>query len=126
AIGGPFSGQVPTDTPSRRAILSCQPTGPQDEGACAHKIVSRLARRAFRRPVTKAEVDSLMAAYQAGRTKGTFELGVERALRSILVDPEFLFRIERTPAAVKPDTPYKITDLELASRLSFFLWSSIR
>jgi len=125
AIAGPYSGQVPTDTPSRRAILTCQPTGAQEEVACANKIISRLARRAFRRPVTKAEVDSLMAAYQAGRTKGTFELGVERALRSILVDPEFLFRIERTPANVKADTPYKIPDLELASRLSFFLWSSI-
>src|SRR5262245_5841 len=125
AIAGPFSGQVPTDTPSRRAILICQPAGAQDELACANKIISRLARRAFRRPVTKAEVDSLMAAYQAGRTKGTFELGIERALRSILVDPEFLFRIERAPATVKVDTPYKITDFELASRLSFFLWSSI-
>ena len=125
AIDGPFSGQIPTDTPSRRAILTCKPTGAQDEVACANKIISRLARRAFRRPVTKAEVDGLMAAYQEGRTKGTFELGIERALRSILVDPEFLFRIERVPATVRADAPYKISDIELASRLSFFLWSSI-
>jgi hypothetical protein len=125
AVAGPFNGQIPTDTPSRRALFVCRPTSAQDETACATKIVSTLARRAFRRPATKTEVDGLLAAYREGRARGSFDHGIERALRAVLVDPEFLFRIERTPANVRPNTPHKITDIELASRLSFFLWSSI-
>jgi cytochrome c553 len=124
-IGGPFNGKVPTDTPSRRAILVCQPKSPAEEPACANQIVSRLARRAFRRPVGKADVDMLMRAFNEGRRGATFDHGIERALRAMLVDPEFLFRIERAPATVKPGVAYRLTDIELASRLSFFLWSSI-
>jgi mono/diheme cytochrome c family protein len=125
AISGPFNGQTPTDTPSRRAILICQPATEREEAACAEKIISRLARRAFRRPVTRTDVDVLMRAFRAGRADTTFDRGIERALRTILVDPEFLFRIERQPADVKPGAAYKLSELDLASRLSFFLWSSI-
>jgi mono/diheme cytochrome c family protein len=125
AVNGPFNGQIPVDTPSRRAIFVCQPTSSRDEAACAEKIISRLARRAFRRPVSNTDVDVLMRSYREGRANATFDRAIERSLRTILVDPEFLFRIERQPAGVAPDTAYKLSDLDLASRLSFFLWSSI-
>jgi hypothetical protein len=116
---------VPKDTPSRRAIFVCRPSSAKDELACAEKILGNLARRAYRRPVTKADVQVLMPFYTLGREQGGFDAGVELALRRILVDPQFLFRIERDPAGLAPNTSYRLTDLELASRLSFFLWSSI-
>ena len=124
-ISGPFHGQVPADTPSRRQILVCRPESSQGEEPCAKSILSTLARRAYRRPVTDAGVQTLVGFYRAGRRGGSFDEGIQQALISILTDPEFLFRIERDPTAAPPGTLYRISDLELASRLSFFLWSSI-
>ncbi len=123
---GPFDGQVPVDTPSRRAIFSCYPETPSEEGPCARQILASLARRAYRRPVTDTDVQPIVAAYERGRGDGGgFEDGIRWAIEATLVSPKFLFRIERDPADVAPGTPYRISDLELASRLSFFLWSSI-
>lgn len=124
-IGGPFNVTGPGDTSSRQKIFVCRPTRTEDQEVCAKKILSTLARRAYRRPVTAADVQPLLAFYRAGQSQRGFEAGIERALRRILVDPEFLFRTERDPANVAPDTAYRISDLQLASRLSFFLWSSI-
>jgi len=124
-IGGPYNGQVPEDSPSRRRILVCSPGSPREETACASKILSTLARRAYRRPATSDDVDTLMAFYKSGRAEGDFESGVRAALERLLVSPDFLFRIEADPANVKPDAPYRVSDVALASRLSFFLWSSI-
>ncbi len=124
-VGGPFNATGPGDTPSRRAIFSCHPSPRLSEAACARQIFSRLGRRAYRRPVTERDLRTLAAIYETGRAEGGFELGIERALARMLVAPEFLFRLERDPAGVAPGAPYRVTDLELASRLSFFLWSSI-
>ena len=127
-IRGPFDATPPSDddvTPSRERIFTCAPDSPQAEPVCAGEILGSLARRAFRRPMTDDDVAALMAFYDVGRAKGSFESGIELALRAILVDPEFLFRVERDPADAEPGAPYRISDLELASRLSFFLWSSI-
>ena len=124
-ISGPFDATGPGDTPTRRRILRCQPAHAADEEPCAREILSALARRAFRRPLTPSDVDALLAFYAAGRRDGTFETGIQRGLESILIDPEFLFRIERDPVAAAAGNAHPISDLELASRLSFFLWSSI-
>jgi Protein of unknown function (DUF1592)/Protein of unknown function (DUF1588)/Protein of unknown function (DUF1585)/Protein of unknown function (DUF1595) len=125
-IAGPFNPTGPGDTPSRRRIFSCRPSGPADERRCATTIVSTIARRAFRRPVTAAETRQLMIFYDQARTgRGTFDAGVQLVLRRILADPMFLFRAERDPAGAAPGTVYRVSDLELASRLSFFLWSSM-
>ena len=122
-IAGPFNAKGPGDTASRRAVFSCglpSTTGARDRG-CARSIISRLARRAYRRPVTESDLAPLMKFYDEGQRERGFESGVEAALRGILVSPKFLIRVEREPAtAVAP-----ISDLDLASRLSFFLWSSI-
>jgi hypothetical protein len=123
-ITGPFNGARPKDLPSRSKIMSCQPAPGADEVPCARKIISDLARRAYRRPVKDADLEDLLSEYQAGRNAGDFEKGIERALQTILADPEFVFRGESVPAGVKPGQPYRISDLELAARLSFFLWSS--
>jgi hypothetical protein len=115
------------DTESRRRILTCQPSSATDE-ACAKRIISTLARRAYRRPVTDADLQVPLASYREGAKRGGtqgFEAGIEMALRSILVSPNFLFRIENQPATVAANTPYPVSDLDLASRLSFFLWSSL-
>jgi hypothetical protein len=96
-----------------------------DAGRCASRILARLARRAYRRPVTDGEVETLMDFYASGRRDGDFDAGIQFALERMLVDPDFLFRIERDPSNIAPGTPYRLSDLELASRLSFFLWSSI-
>ena len=125
SISGPFNAQGSGDTPSRRKIFVCHPTSDSDELPCAKKIISTLARHAYRRPVSDTDLETLLSFYQSGRNKGTFETGIEMALRRILSDPQFVYRFERDPANVAPDTPYRISDLELASRLSFFLWSSI-
>ena len=129
SIAGPFNPSGIGDTPSRTRIFSCRPARPADEAACARTILSTLARRAYRRPVTSDEVQTLVDFYKQGRADGSFEHGVEMALRAMLTSPAFLFRIEREPAALKgaPGKPsaYRIDDVELASRLSFFLWSSI-
>ena len=124
-IAGPFDATGSGDTPTRRRILRCQPTDAADEEPCAREILSTLAQRAFRRPLTTGDADALMAFYETGRRDGTFETGIQRGLESILVDPEFLFRIERDPAEAAASAAARISDLELASRLSFFLWSSI-
>ena len=124
-IAGPFKPTGPGDTPSRRRVFVCRPTGPSTEAPCATKIVTTLARRAYRRPVTPSEVNRLMAFYDSGRKAGTFDTGIERALRAILASSKFTFRLEAEPAEVPPGAPYRISDLDLASRLSFFLWSSI-
>ena len=124
-VGGPYNGQVPAESPSRRAIFTCTPTGRAEEEKCARTILARLARRAYRRPVTGDDVAPLVEFFRAGRARGTFDAAIEQALARMLVDPEFLFRIERDPAGAGRDAAYRITDVELASRLSFSLWSSI-
>ena len=129
-IAGPYesSGARPVEgTPSRERIFTCRP-GPgeaADETACAREILSTIARRAYRRPVTNDDVERLLAFYDRGRAGGSFDAGIEMALRRLLVSPEFLFRVERDPEGVAAGESYRISDLELASRLSFFLWSSI-
>ena len=125
-IVGPYAGRTPADTPSRRAIFTCHPDTAAEETACAERIVADLARRAYRRPVTTADTAPLLAAYLAGREEGGgFEDGVRWAIEALLVSPKFLFRVEEPPAGAAPGAPYRVGDLDLASRLSFFLWSSI-
>ncbi len=124
-ITGPYDVKGRGETPSHSKIFVCRPTGGKDEDVCAQKILSALAHLAYRRPVTDGDIQPLLTLYKTGRKLGGFETGIESALRGILVSTDFLFRIERDPANVAPGTPYRISDLELASRLSFFLWSSI-
>ena len=125
SIVGPFDAKGPGDTPSRRRILVCKPTGPGDEEPCARKIFATLIRRAYRRAVTDADLAAPLKFYRQARAAGSFDEGIDMGLRAVLVSPEFLFRIEPDPKSVPPGTVYKISDIELASRLSFFLWSSI-
>ncbi|MCY4599131.1 MAG: DUF1587 domain-containing protein, partial [Acidobacteria bacterium] len=125
AISGPYSPGGPGDTPSRRRIFSCRPTGVgAAEQSCAREIVAALARLAYRRPVSPAEVDALLAFFGAGRDGGTFETGIQAAIERLLVDPNFLFRVERTPDDIGRNEVYRLGDMELASRMAFFLWSS--
>ena len=124
-ITGPFESTGAGDTPSRRRILVCHPTSVTEDLPCAKTILSTLGRRAYRRPVSEAELARLLAAYTDGRDDAGFEGGIELAVRHLLMEPAFLFRVERDPADIEPDSAYRISDLELASRLSFFLWSSI-
>lgn len=129
-IGGPFSAsQNARDTPSRRAIYVCQPSNTEAvaERMCASEIIQAVARRAFRRPVTSNEIESLLIFFDAGRRDGqSFDSGIQFALERILVDPDFLLRVYRDPVDVESaQSPYELSDIELASRLSFFLWSSI-
>jgi hypothetical protein len=121
---GPYNAKVAEETPSRRKIFVCHPSRAADEEACAKKILSTLARGAYRRPVNDADIQGLLGLYRSGRPDG-FDAGIRRALQGILLSREFLFRVEREPAGTAPNTAYRISDLELASRLSFFLWSSI-
>ena len=142
SIAGPFNLTGVSETPSRRRIFTCRPAKAADEQACARTILAALARRAYRRPATTEDVETLLGFYKQGRTDGAFEHGIEMAVRALLTSPSFLFRIEREPATVRlkadtTDVPvpvasgfsrtpaYRISDLDLASRLSFFLWSSI-
>jgi mono/diheme cytochrome c family protein len=124
-IEGPFNVQGPPTTPSRRRIFVCQPTGVADEESCATKILGTLARRAYRRTITSEDLQPLLGLYQIGRRHGSFETGIQFALEGLLVSPDFLLRPEREPANAVLGTLYRISDSELASRLSFFLWSSI-
>ena len=129
-IIGPFDTTGPGDTPSRRRIFLCQPKEADagqrsDDTSCAQTILTSLARRAYRRPVADADLEPLLAFYQEGHASGGFDEGIQRALEFLLVSPDFLFRVERDPEAVLPNTAYRVSDLELATRLSFFLWSSI-
>ena len=152
AIDGPYAATGPGETASRARIFVCRPesgSGPGaetdgrasadraggtahggqsarwTEDACAREILATLARRAYRRPVDDADVEPLLVFYRAGRAELGFEAGVRMAIERLLIDPEFLFRIERDPEGIAPGAPYRLSDLELASRLSFFLWSSI-
>ena len=124
-IRGPYNVTSPGDTPSRRRIFTCRPANTAAEPACAKQILAALARRAYRRPVTDADVATLLTFYQAGRKERDFDLGIQRALERLLVSPQFLYRIERDPPGAAPGSVHAVSDLELASRLSFFLWSSI-
>ena len=126
-VTGPFDVTGPGDTPARRRIFTCRPAGSGDEAACATTILSALARRAFRRPIDvgAGDLETLQTAYTVGRRDGDFEAGIERALQQLLVSPEFLFRVEADPAGAAAASTYRLSDLELASRLSFFLWSSV-
>ena len=134
-ITGPMpETATPGDSPGRRKLLVCTPSATwlppaaasnAEATACAREVITALARRAYRRPVTDADLDVPLALYREGAARGGFEAGIELAVRGILVSPSFLFRFEDQPASVAPGTPYRISDLELASRLSFFLWSSV-
>jgi hypothetical protein len=124
-ITGPFDVMGPGVTASREKILSCIPSGTREEQACARQILSRLARSAYRRPVGETDIDELMGFYQGASDQNGFESGIQMAIRRILISPEFLFRIERDPDGIEPGSNYPVSDLELASRLSFFIWSSI-
>jgi hypothetical protein len=131
-ITGPYGPTGLGDTPSRRRVFVCHPSRrtsaeiDASEGGCARQIVATLVRRAFRRAPVASDLDPLLGFYQKERDRtGNFEAGIEMALRRILADPEFVFRFELPPASVAPGTPYRIRDTELASRLSFFLWSTI-
>jgi mono/diheme cytochrome c family protein len=125
SITGPYNANGHGDTPSRRRIFICNPAGPADEADCAKKIVSALLRRAYRRPVAEADVDKAMKFYRQGRADGDFEAGIEMALSAVVVNPQFIFRVEQEPAGLAAKAAYRVSDLDLASRLSFFLWSTI-
>ncbi len=125
-ISGPHNSRGPGQTPSRDRIFTCQPVTIAEEPGCARTILFGLARQAYRRPVTDNDIDVLLGFFEMGRDEGdSFQSGIELALRRLLVSPEFLVRIEADPTDILPNTPYAVTDIELASRLSFFLWSSI-
>jgi mono/diheme cytochrome c family protein len=124
AIVGPSRVTGVSDTESRRKIFACRPTAPSEEQACAQKIVRDLATQAFRRPVGQKDFDRLMAFYADGRTGGDFETGVASAIEAVLASPQFLFRLEPVPATAVAGRPYRLDDLTLASRLSFFIWGS--
>jgi hypothetical protein len=125
SITGPYDAKGPGDTPSRRRIFIATPAKAADEESSARKILSSLMRRAYRRPVTPADLEKPMEFYRRARATETFDAGIEMALSAILVNPHFLFRVENDPPGVKAGSAYPINDLDLASRLSFFLWSSI-
>jgi len=125
AVTGPYDPTGPGQSQSRAKIFVCHPSRGADEDGCAKRIVTTLARRAWRRQVTDADIQTPMKFYEDAKKDGSFEDGIEMALRAVLVSPEFIFRIEQDPPKVAPGTAYHISDTELASRLSFFLWSSI-
>jgi hypothetical protein len=125
-IEGPFDGMVASSTPSRDKIFECYPAESSQESECARKIISTLASKAFRRPATESDRDDMLAFFRAGREEGgSFDYGIEAVVQRILADPEFIYRSEIEPAQAVAGSAYEISDLELASRLSFFLWSSI-
>ncbi|MHB1558273.1 MAG: DUF1592 domain-containing protein [Isosphaeraceae bacterium] len=125
SITGPHGPSEPGETPSRRRLLVRPPTGPADEEACARQILATFLRRAYRRPVTEADLRKPMELYGEARRDGGFEAGIEMALSAVLVNPQFLFRIEADPPGAPAGSVYRVPDVQLASRLSFFLWSSI-
>jgi hypothetical protein len=126
-INGPFNPTGTGDTPSRRAILTCHPATEKDEALCARRVFTRLASKAFRRPVSEkdASIDTFMSFYEAARERGGFEQGVQEGLARLLADPRFLYRAESEPPGLAPGSVYQVSDFDLASRLSFFIWSSI-
>lgn len=123
-IKGPFHATGVSETPSRQRILTCRPKSAEEETPCVKTILSNLARGAYRRPVTSSDLDDLLSVYQSARTPGNFEFGIRAALQLILANPQFVFRFERPPVGALPGTNYRVSDLELASRLSYFLWST--
>jgi len=123
-ITGPYKVTGVSDTPIRRRIFVCRPSNAAEEMPCATRIVTALARQAYRRPVTAEDLEGLMSFYDAGRKDGNFESGIRMALEALLAGPSFVFRLERTPADIKPGQAYYVNNLELASRLSYFLWST--
>jgi hypothetical protein len=125
SITGPHRASGHGDSPSRRRIFVCEPKGPDDEESCAQRILATLMRRAYRRPIDNADLPKPIELYRQARADGSFDAGIEMALSAVLVNPQFLFRIEADPPGVAPHSAYRIADLQLASRLSFFLWSSI-
>ena len=125
SITGPYAAGGAGDTPSRRRLFVCRPAAPEEEERCAQKILSALVRRAYRRPVSAADLAGPMSFYRQGRGGGDFDTGIEKALTAVLTAPEFLFRAELDPDHAAPGGAYRIDPVELASRLSFFLWSSI-
>jgi mono/diheme cytochrome c family protein len=125
-IGGPYNGRVSPESPSRQRLFVCQPArSASEETACATKILTTLARRAYRRQPTTKDIQTLVGFYQAARAQGDFDAGIRAGVERVLLSPDFLFRIEADPAGVAPGTAYNLSDTQLASRLSFFLWSSI-
>jgi cytochrome c5 len=124
-IGGPYGGKTPVDSLSRRLLFVCHPANAAGETACATKIVSSLARKAYRRAATGDDIETLLSFYKRARATGSFDDGIRAAVERVLVSPDFLFRIEADPARAARGSVYRISDVELASRLSFFLWSSI-
>jgi hypothetical protein len=124
-IQGPLNGVPAKDTPSRRKLLVCKPGSSAQQLNCARTILSTVARRAYRRPLTNSDIETLMSFYRTGFENSGFEEGIERGLQFILAHPEFVFRTESAPSTVKPGQSYRVSDLELASRLSFFLWSNL-
>jgi hypothetical protein len=124
-VSGPFNAGDASDTPSRERIFTCRPARSTEERACATTILSKLARRAYRRPVTDSDMAGLLRFYEEGRKANGFDAGIELSLRAMLASPKFVFRAERDPAGIAAGRPYAVSDLELASRLSFFLWSSV-
>ena len=123
-VGGPFNPTGVSETASRRAIFTCRPTDPSEEAACAAEIISRLGQKAFRRPLVDEDMTALMAFYRTGADEGGFEAGIGTALEAILASPHFVFRFEEPPADARADDGYRISDVDLASRLSFFLWGA--
>ncbi|MBI4478257.1 MAG: DUF1592 domain-containing protein [Acidobacteria bacterium] len=124
SITGPFHVTGVSDTPSRRKVFTCRPTSADEEPACAARIVRQLASSAYRRPLKPQEFESLMSFYDRGRTEKDFEAGIKSALQAVLASPHFLFRFEEMPAGTKPGQNYRITELDLAARLSYFLWAT--
>jgi hypothetical protein len=124
-INGPHKVTGVSDTVSRRRVFICRPTTPAEEAPCAERIVRHLASTAFRRPVSGDEVKGLLGFYDQGRKEGDFEIGVRHALQAVLASPQFIFRLERAPAGVRAGQTYRISDIDLASRLSYFLWSTV-
>ena len=122
-VSGPFHATTPEESESRRRIFTCRPAASTDERACAREILTRLVRRGFRRPVTGSDVAALIPFFEDGRRAGGFDAGIQAALERLLISPQFLFRIERGPDGAEPNTIFRVSDIELASRLSFFLWN---
>jgi hypothetical protein len=125
SISGPYNATAVQNTPPRRNIFVCYPAKAGEEQRCAKQILSTLAHRAYRRPLTHGDIEMLLGIYEVGSSTGGFEAGIQAALERILVGPEFLFRIERDPPGISPGIAYRISDVELASRLAFFIWGSI-
>lgn len=123
-VNGPHDPTGVSETPSRRKIFTCRPTSPGEELPCAEEIISRLGLRAFRRPLTDNDLDALRSFYETGAAEGGFETGIRTALQAILASPDFVFRFEEPPTGVEPGESYRIGDIDLASRLSFFLWAT--